>query len=336
MKPSTALLFILLIGSSCRKVFFKPEPESNPTALFEYLWQDFNHHYGPMNERKIDWQNVYMEYEPFVSDNISDDSLFSILSLMLAEFDDGHVNLIAPNRKVFNSNFIRNNKIDDGLFNLDNIKKNYLEGNFKSLDDNGYVYGTIRGYNLGYIYFDYVADNFFVLNDFLNQYAAADGIIIDMRHNQGGDFTFGFSAMQRLTDQKRLVFNSRTKNGTGPDDFTAWYDWHLEPGGNFFNKPIVVLTDRFTISAGERTVMALKTLPNAIQLGDTTCGAISTMIGREMANGWYYSIATQNTLMFDGKSYEGIGLIPDEYFKNRQEDVNAGFDRLLEKAISKF
>ncbi len=157
--------------------------------------------------------------------------------------------------------------------------------------------------------------------------------IVDLRHNLGGDFTYCFTEIGRLTDQSRYVFRSKTKNGPGPDDYTDWYEWYIHPEGEYIDKPIVVLIDRYTISAGERAVMAFATLPNVTLMGDTTSGAHGTMIGKELANGWFYSLVPQKVEGYDGVSYEGIGLAPDVYLKNTIDQVNMGIDMTLQSAI---
>jgi hypothetical protein len=331
------LALVLLLGSaSCGQSFFDAEPQDTPVAIFEDLFTTFKESYGPAAERGVNWDSLYAVYRPQVSATSDDDALWHTITSMLATLDDGHVSLTAPGRPVFNANAIRNNDIGDDLFRLELVMAQYLDPGFSISSDTGYMHGRIRDTNIGYAFFDYVADNFFVFNDFLEANADTDGLIIDLRHNQGGDFTYSFSSMGRLTDQVRHVFSSRTKNGPGPDQFTAWYDWAFEPEGPYFNKPIVVLTDRYTISAGERAVMALMTLPNATFVGDTTSGAHSTAIGGELANGWYYSIATQNTRLFDGRSYEGVGLAPDIRAINDPGELDAGVDRVLETAIGLF
>ena len=68
-------------------------------------------------------------------------------------------------------------------------------------------------------------------------------------------------------------------------------------------------------------------------MGDTTNGAHGTMIGRELANGWFYSLVPQKVEMFDGQSFEGIGLAPDVYIKNLTSEVNQGVDKTLQDAI---
>ena len=331
LKKSLVIAALAVILFGCEKMFIEP-PAKDPEAIFENLWTTFQEQYAPFAERNIDWQAEYNTYRPMVSSSTTDSELFSILSEMLGTLDDGHVSLTAPDRDIFYSNKIRRELIDDELFSIP-IVKTYLEAGYKEGDENSYIYGKIKNNNVAYIYFDYVAENFFKLNDFLKEFPDVGGYVIDMRHNQGGDFTYCFSEIGRLTDQQRFVFKSKTKTGKGPDDFDHWYEWNIKPEGEYVNKPIVVLTDRFTISAGERSVMAFATLPNVTTMGDTTNGAHGTMIGRELANGWFYSLVPQKVELADGKSYEGIGLAPEIYSKNLLSDMEDGIDQTLQNAI---
>ena len=326
-----AKLLLAFLTVSCESLFTE-QPANHPEAIFENLWTTFNEEYAPFEERNVNWQAQYNQFRPLVSASSTDEELFSVISQMLGQLDDGHVSLTAPGRDVFFSNRIMNELIDDELFSIP-VVKTYLEPGYSEGEENSYIYGKIKNENVAYIYFDYVADNFFKLNTFLDEYPGVKGYIIDMRHNQGGDFTYCFSEIGRLTDQSRYVFRSKTKNGKGQDDYTGWHEWYIEPDGEYISKPIVVLTDRYTISAGERAVMAFKTLPNVTLIGDTTNGAHGTMIGRELANGWFYSLVPQKVELFDGNSYEGTGLAPDVYSKNAMEEINSGIDKTLEKAI---
>jgi carboxyl-terminal processing protease len=334
MKKGYKVIAFTLMSSlivACEEMFIE-QPADNPEAVFENLWTSFHEEYAAFEERNVDWNAEYIIYRPMVNPNTSDGELFEIISQMLGKLDDGHVSLTAPGRDIFFSNRIRNELIDDELFSIP-LVETYLEPGFKKGEENSYVYGKINNENIAYIFFDYVGENFYKLEDFLNNYNDVTGYIIDMRHNQGGDFTYCFSEIGRLTNQTRYVFRSKTKNGKEPDDYTDWYEWHIKANGEYVNKPIVVLTDRYTISAGERSVMAFKTLPNVTLMGDTTNGAHSTMIGKELANGWFYSIVPQKVELFDGKSYEGIGLAPDIYSKNTISEINTRIDMTLQRAI---
>lgn len=322
---------IALFFSSCEKMFDET-PKNTAEAVFDNLWNTFNEEYAPFEERNVDWDAAYELYRPLINPNTKNDELFEVLSQMLALLDDGHVNLTAPDKEIFFANKIRRELIDDALFNKEVIKS-YLEPDFKVGMDESYIYGKVKNENVAYIFFDHVGENFFSLNDFLDSYQHLNGFIIDLRHNEGGDFTYCFSEIGRLTNQSRFVFKSKTKNGKGKNDFTNWKEWYIHSKGDYIDKPIVVLTDRYTISAGERAVMAFKTLPNVTIVGDTTNGAHGTMIGRELANGWFYSLVPQKVELFDGHSYEGIGLAPDVYMKNLASEMDQGFDRTLQFAI---
>ncbi len=333
---TTILIFLSIFFLTSCSSFLQEEPVHQPEAIFENLWTTFDEEYAVFEERGVDWDAQYDLYRPQVDAQTTDDELFSILSEMLTPFNDGHITLTAPARQVFFGNKIRREKIDDALFNIDVIT-NYLETDFIEGEDGSdkapYIYGKMKDENVAYIYFRYVGDNFFVLDEFLNQYNDVNGYIIDLRHNDGGDFTYSYSEIGRLVDEERFVFRSKTKNGKGDNDYTDWYRWSVYPEGQYVNIPIAVLTDRYTISAGERAVMAFDVLPNVMIIGDTTNGAHSTLVGRELANGWFYSLVTQKVELSDGESYEGIGLAPDVVVKNTHAEISGGVDKVLESAV---
>ena len=334
MKNYIFILLSTLLITSCEKSLYKPEPENNPEALFETLWTTFQTDYAPFEQRNVDWNEQYQIYRPQVNANTTDEELYTIFTHMLRSLNDGHVSLVTPNRKVFNSNVYFDQEKTDSLFNLELIQSEYLNNEFTGNDDEGNVFGKIG--NIGYWHLKWISDNLLATDEILDAFADTDGLIIDLRNNGGGDMTYSFSELGRLTDEVRFTHRSKTKNGTGPDDYTEWYNWEIIPRTPYFDKPIVLITDRFTISAGERTTMALKTLPNLIHLGDTTNGAHSTKIGKELPNGWYYSVSPQIIEVSEGVSFEGIGLIPDILSKNTFEEVEAGQDKTLEAAIALF
>lgn len=334
MKKTFCFIAMIALLSSCKKILFEREPDDQPVAVFDQFWNDFNEYYALFEQRGLNWDSMYQVYAPQVNETTSDDQLFSILCSMLTPLDDGHINLIAPGRKQFASNHIYRDSVGFSLWNLGLIKQKYLGGNFEGEDSLGYVYGLING-DIIYLYFTFIADNVPILDEVISQYPDAKGMIIDLRHSYGGDFTWAMQYFGRFTNQRRLVFHSATKNGPGKNDFEPWWDWYLEPSGEYFDKPLVMLTDRYTISASERATMALKVIPGIIQIGDTTNGAHSTLIGRELQNGWYYTLGPQKIVFADGISYEGIGMIPDIVIHNTGEDIAAEIDDQLEKAIEK-
>ena len=329
------LLVSIVCFIGCEKLLFEPEPENNPEALFEELWSTFNKDYACFDERNVNWQEQYDFFRPQVSSYTSDEELLIIFKSLLSTLNDGHVQLATPyEEKLFFSDSIYNLRIDDDLFDLDVIKSNYLN---TELLENGYggnTYGKIG--NLGYVHIEFIGENLRSIHEILDHFSSVDGLIIDLRHNYGGNFTYAFSEFGRFTNEERYVFRSKTKSGPGPNDYTEWYSWSVYPTGEYYDKPIVLITDRYTGSAADRTTMLLKALPNVIHVGETTNGNFGTKIGKELVNGWYYTVVTQKIEFMDGQLYEGIGLSPNIYVKNTHSEMENGQDKTLEEALLQF
>lgn len=327
------LIPIVLLANSCQKILFVEEPAEDPESVFEYFWNYYNDNYAVFDERHVNWHELYDAYRPLVNENTTDDELYNIITNMLTTLNDGHVMVIAEGHESFSSNKYYQYRIDDSLFNKDVIKSEYLDAGF--VEEDGYTYGTINN-EIIYLFLPYISDNMPIVNDVLDMYPDAKGIIVDLRHNSGGDFTWALSDLKRLTNERKHVFTSRTKNGPGENDFTDWFDWYIEPGDEFYNKPVILLTDRYTISAGERTTMIFRELPNTIIIGDTTNSSHSTMVTNQLANGWYFTLSTQEVKLPDGNSYEGIGIAPDIYIRNTITNLENGIDDVLSEAILQF
>ena len=335
MRTSYSFLLVLTLGLlSCESIFVA-EPERDPEALYDYFWSTFDREYAPFAERGVDWQEVYATYRPLVGPGTSEDSLFALMSQSIAELNDGHVSLTAPGRPVFHANAVRRNRPNDAAFNRQVIKS-YLDPDFREGPDTSFISGTVAGTGIAYIHFDHVGENLLELPEFLLRHASGSGFVIDLRHNKGGDFTYFFTELGHLVDEARPVFRSRTRNGPHPGDFTEWTTWGIEPASAFVDLPVVVLTDRYTISAGERAVMALRTLPNITVVGDTTNGAHGTLVGRELPNGWFTSLTPQQVEPVGSASLEGQGIPPDLVVTSTPDAVAAGSDRVLEAALGRF
>nr|WP_255651094.1 S41 family peptidase [Cesiribacter sp. SM1] len=320
--------------ASCQDILFEPDPQNHPQVIYEQFITEFESFYAPFEERAIDWPELKIRYANQAQNLDSEEELYSLLTALMAEFDDGHIQLTTPGREVYYANSTYREKTGYDLFNKEVIRTNYLApGSLKENSDEGYMRGMTNEGVL-YIHTDFVGAQWEHLGQWIRKNIAAKGLIFDLRHNTGGDFTYAFLLAEQLAEEKRLVFTSRTKNGPGTHDYTSWHPWYLVPKGTGYTKPIVVLIDAFTLSAAERATMAFATLPNVTLVGEKTNGSTSTMMARELQNGWYYSLSTQQVTFADGNSYEGKGFPPDVLVQNQEADLAAGKDRVLEKAIA--
>ncbi|MFQ5604602.1 MAG: S41 family peptidase [bacterium] len=326
-KTIIVLWLSAFVAFGCENMFFENEPADSQVENFMVLWTTFKDQYGPFEQRNTDWAQVFETFRPRVNDYISNKELYQIFTQMLAKLDDAHVTLTAPRRELWNANRIIRLRIGDPFFDLEKITTIYLQNDF--VVSGPFTFGVIKGSiegsnNLGYLHIEHfetlepsVLDG---ILEFMKNFEII-GVIIDLRHNFGGDFRNGLLFASRFADQRRLAFSSKAKSGPGPNDFAPRVNWYIEPKGNAqYAGPVVVLTDRYTVSAAERTVLAFKVLPHVRTMGDTTSGAHGEKIGKELPNGWFYSLTPQIVFAADGLSYEGMGIPPDIFVDSSKSE----------------
>lgn len=170
----------------------------------------------------------------------------------------------------------------------------------------------------------------------------AEGLIIDVRNNGGGNTTHGYSIISRLIDEpndKTSIWRSRKHIPV----FKAWgrkQEWHegnhgtIEPRGDTpFSKPVVVLIGPNTYSAAEDFLVPLKASGRATLIGEPTGGStgqplIFNVYGTRVA------ICVKWDRFPDGTDFVGVGVQPDIEIPLTKQDVRDGTDPVLEKAIS--
>ena len=330
------LLFLILIVSSCQKEIFGLQYTNDPEGNFEAFWSEFDQLYGLFKVKNINWDDIYAEYRPQVDASTTDEELYFTFVEILEILDDGHITLIPAGTNF--PQYIGGPIGDiDTLqdFNLDILKVNYLSAPKET--DFAMLYDWITD-SIGYVYIHNFADGekaFAAETETVLQYFKdASALIIDIRGGSGGEDIAGKIIASYFTDQRRLYMTNSIKDGPGPDDFTAPNEWYIEPRGDFqFTNPVVVLSNRETISARETFELAMITLPQVTTVGDTTSGAFSNLVIRELPNGWVYTMSIGDWRAGDGTSYEGIGIPPQVVVQNKREELLDGKDEALETAI---
>jgi C-terminal processing protease CtpA/Prc len=309
-------------------------PQKGPEESFEQFWGEFDEMYGGFDLRDVDWDDVYDRYRPLVRDDMSDDEFFEVLADLLAETDDGHVHLWAPGQHMFYANRIYRDKIGYELFDIELVREQYLDGDFETNEEDYYTLGTLED-GTTYLHLKGIDESTNILNDARKRADSSGKLILDLRHNRGGDMTWAFHALGEWTKDDRVVSYNRTRNGPERTDFSDWYTSKIEGRGSNIDFPVVVLIDRFTISAGERLVLALDAFDDVTFVGQPTNGSVATAFGREMLNGWYYTLAVQEVMNPDRRtSIEGVGFSPDFFVENDLEELNNGTDAVLQAALA--
>ena len=92
MKRLLLLMISLVLLTGCVR---EESNDNSPMGNFEALWRIIDEHYCFLDYKQVDWNAVKAHYQPYITDDLSNDKLFQILGNMLAELKDGHVNLYA-------------------------------------------------------------------------------------------------------------------------------------------------------------------------------------------------------------------------------------------------
>jgi hypothetical protein len=141
--------------------------------------------------------------------------------------------------------------------------------------------------------------------------AHSDALVIDLRHNGGGD-----PAMVALISS--YLFNSEPVHLNDlywrADESThQWWTLPYVPGQRFgADKPVYVLTSKRTFSAAEEFTYNLKNLKRATIVGETTGGGANPGGGRRLGDHFGAFIPTGRAINPITKTnWEGTGIKPD-------------------------
>ena len=304
---------------------------SGPELNFEHLWNTFDRNYALFSPKKIDWDALYRVYRPKVSSQTSDSALFDIMSNLLSHLNDNHVWLRSPNRS-YRSGILGDMPNMDNFFPL--LKGKYLHG-YKD-----HAAGIFSGWltdSIGYFYIQYFTDfekTFAVIDEIIDEFKNTKGMVVDVRENCGGADALGKMIADRFADQKRNYMTIRIKNGSSHNDFGDSQYWYIEPEGRLqYTKPVILLTNRYSISEAEIFTLAMRTLPHVTVIGDATSGVFADVYQDTLPNGWTfrcpYSLYEDNA----GFCWEGIGIPADIRQTLTKKDIDNGHEKIVDLAI---
>ena len=307
------------------------ERSDTPTGNFEALWQIIDEHYCffdyKQHEYGLDWNAVYNKYKVRVSDHMTSEQLFEVLTDMLAELRDGHVNLGSSMdygrywawHEAYPQNF------------SDTLERRYLGTDYKIAA--GMKYRVLDD-NIGYIRYDSFLQGIGEgnLDDCLTYLALCRGLIIDIRNNGGGELTTAEKLAGRFVQEKTLVSYMQHKTGKGHNDFSSLEARYLEPSSNIrWHKPVCVLTNRSVFSAANDFAVMMHTLPNVKLVGDHTGGGSGMPMTNSLPNGW--SVRYSACPMYDAKKQQTeFGIDPDIKAALTDEATAQGIDLIIEAA----
>ena len=310
--------FITSIDSSGEKIL----NESLALRKFSanYLYEFIKRNYPYISMRHHNLLNLDL-----ASINTNDDYIRYIFE-SLDTLDDGHT---CP--RIFISPEI---DVRPLMNNSNRVKRtsDYMKAIETNLDFTSSDYKIISD-NLGYIRIhSFLNDNdiFHKLPYIFKELQNTDGLIIDLRFNLGGITTNIFNLLDPLVKNNNSVqvYFNQMVNG----DLTDIKKFEFTKTGNFYyEKPIVLLTNRFTYSAGNIFAGLFKDNKLGTIIGEKTLGGGSSRIINVLPDGSSFYFSNPDAILYNrnGEFFE-TGIEPDIKVK---ENLENNKDQILEKAI---
>lgn len=324
----------LLLLAGCEKMFMPSDADPSPTSTFDHLWTQIDQRYSLFDIKDVDWQAVYDSLSPQVSDDISNDSLFAVLSKMLNTLDDGHVDLwgnndISSSQEIFLQRYGKKN------FDINAVALTYLRADRHTTG--GFSYNSIADGQVLYIRYSSFSSSASLqaFQTALQRFPETKGIVFDIRQNGGGEIQNEWNLMQMLPSQGQLLYTTQIKNGPAHDAFSEPKAVYAPDNGDNkpYDKPFVLLTDRGCYSAASSFALCLKTYANVTVMGDTTAGGLAVPTGGALPNGWRYRFGVTRTIAPDGVNYEN-GVPPDRVVLLDPAATAINRDNIIDSAAS--
>jgi CubicO group peptidase (beta-lactamase class C family) len=313
---------------------------SAPETVFEAFWATYNERYALFGVKHIDWDAAYRVYRPRVSATTTNEELWALLGTIVTLLNDVHVSLSDPEagRRVRSGGrSIGVGPFDNGEFSLDLVAKAYATRGLRAAADGALHHGWLAG-DIGYLHIGRFRDpdaSARATDEALTALAGAKGLVLDVRHNGGGDDRVGQAIASRFVTSPRPYMSvAMRRPGPVPASFLDPVEWRLAPAGPVqFTQPIVLLVNSRSISAAENFALALRAVPHAVVVGETTAGAMADIATQRLPNGWLVTVPLNLFRDVQGQSWEGIGITPDLWVKNERAEVASGTDRALQVAL---
>ncbi|MEM6698447.1 MAG: S41 family peptidase [Bacteroidota bacterium] len=337
MNKILLLLTIVTSLSACEKAILGLETENTPINNFELFWKTYDEHSSIIFPKQINWDSVYQVYRPSVSNATSEEELWTIFTEMIEVFDDEHTLLYDP---IADRTYVSGSQgIDVAMqsFSKTLLDEKYLE--YRTIIETApdFSYGKIKDKSIGYIYIGDSDGNHpeQTIDEILEVLGELEAIIVDVRNNGGGSTNFMKPIANAFATEDRLAYTVQERIGVNYDDFSeplAVYTTY--DGVNQYTKPVILLTDRFSVSAAEDFTLHMKVIGQVTHIGDTTAGAFSLTSPQQfLPNGWTYQYPVQMELTPEGVCLEGIGVIPEIAVENTPQNIENQEDKIIERAI---
>jgi len=171
-----------------------------------------------------------------------------------------------------------------------------------------------------------ISDSLYVhtVLDFLLEHLDATGVIVDLRDNTGGNMGPMITAVSPLLpDGIVLKFKSRKRTiPIGLSNLANTYNVFPEKLGKVpSSTPIAILTNDWTGSSGEATLLCFRGLDNARTFGSPSAGYASGNVTHTLSDGYLFAITRSCDVARTGEIFCEDPIDPDVRTETPLEDA---------------
>lgn len=169
----------------------------------------------------------------------------------------------------------------------------------------------------------------------------ADGLILDLRENSGGNSGVGWEILGYLTDKPFLMTQWHTNqyiptyrawNRKSISQFRSGAKMFQRIAAQHYQKPVVMLVSPRTFSAAEDMAAAFDMIDRGKIIGQPTGGSTGQPLSFALPGGGRARVCTKHDSYGDGTEFVGKGIQPDILVETKVQDVIDGFDRAVDVA----
>lgn len=337
-RPWPAILIMTLAG--CARPIEVPYP-TDGHADFAAVWTVIEDHYALFECKGVDPKLLRALFEPRFQRLADRAAVHGVLEEMADVLDDIHLTIRddrTGRQSRSGDRSVGTGPFDDGTFSETLIEANYLTSPLEPLAAETLGAGWLPG-NIAYLRvrrLGYPTTTRAALRGWLPTVAGADAVVVDLRHNGGGDDEAGRALLGAFANTERPYLTRRAPVGnrrTGAGSWTTAERLTLQPMTNAYLGPVIVLSDSRTISAAENALLGFKELAHATLVGELSAGAMADAVPIVAERDWTVSVAINEIRDAHGTCWEGIGVQPHFHSSNPENSVALGKDMTLETAI---
>jgi C-terminal processing protease CtpA/Prc len=188
-------------------------------------------------------------------------------------------------------------------------------------------------------------DNDTAANEFekhFDELSKAKALILDVRRNGGGNSSVGnrilsmlISAPVATTLSQTIAYRPTSRARRGPQQ--PEFDQSMvnpDAKGRLYKGPVAVLIGPATFSAAEDFAVAFKAAKRGKFYGTATGGSTGQPMFVALPGGGSFRVCTKRDRFADGTEFVGIGIKPDVEVRTTIDDVRAGRDPVVARAVA--